>query len=99
MAFLINYIVSLLKAARIDKFLKWIAPSLQEDSGKPSGKRLAGFNSMTLVSYIVISHVSFGTDADVELIITLLSFAAVCFGLTYIPTRKSDTNPNQPPTP
>lgn len=83
----IKKVQSWAEAIKTPGWIEWLKRSAEEDNGKPSGKRLSGGLTMMLVAYDVISAVSYGTPTHTELVIVLLSFAAACFAISYIPSR------------
>lgn len=85
-----QYLGKLLSTIKLPKIIVWLMKSVEDKYGKTSGKRIAGANAMLLVSYIVISHVSWKTAADEALVGILLSFAAAAFAIDYIPRKEND---------
>lgn len=66
--------------------LKWSLGFFKEDSDKPSQKRLQSFMLGCVLCYHAIVK-----PEQTESLIVLFSFIAVLLGMTYIPTRKTDS--------
>ena len=70
------------------KLLVWGTTFFEEDNGKASQKRIISF----MLAIVLCYHaVKISYTESTELLITIFSFIAVLLGMTYIPTRKQET--------
>lgn len=85
------------KNSDLRKLLSWAIKFFEEDSGKPSMKRiLSAILGFTLCKVIfrsvdMINAKTLDVTDACFLLGTIFSFIAVLLGMTYIPTRKDNT--------
>lgn len=82
------------KNTDIRKLFAWAIKFFEEDSGKPSMKRIISFILGCTLCKVIFRSVEMINEKTLDvtdacfLLGTIFSFIAVLLGMTYIPTRK-----------